>query len=426
MRNTRQGICLWAVMLFALANVAHAQSTTVTPEDEYKKLIRVSEDIQPLGESPFGEQVSLYNGSLSFEQTDVSLAGNGPLLQVSRSFRPVDRKESGTVDGAFSDWDIEIPRITSLAATHWLVAGASPRSRCSQFGPPPTVAGKNGGADWVATSWWNGYQLVVPGQGSQDLLKRSVQNTLSPTMGSTAFPIVTTRHWMITCGVATDDPVGDPGGEGFKAVAPDGTLYWFTHLAYRWAPTMHRPIGSGPLGLQSIGVQPNAFIDDYLTRRQAMLLVTRIEDRFGNSLTYSYSGAQLTAITASDGRQVTLDYLTGTGRIGTISVTPATGPARTWSYQYSATATPLLTQVTLPDGSAWAYNLAGFRSGEIIEESQGDCDTLGLVSSNVLSGTIVHPSGLTGTFQIQPKVRGRSYVPRVCVMTAIGSVSSYA
>jgi hypothetical protein len=42
----------------------HAQAANVTPEDEYKKLIRVNEDIHPLGENPFGENVSLYNGSL--------------------------------------------------------------------------------------------------------------------------------------------------------------------------------------------------------------------------------------------------------------------------------------------------------------------------------------------------------------------------
>ena len=53
MRITWQGICLWAVVLLAFANAAHAQ--TVTPEDEYKKLIRVNEEIQPLGATPFGE-----------------------------------------------------------------------------------------------------------------------------------------------------------------------------------------------------------------------------------------------------------------------------------------------------------------------------------------------------------------------------------
>lgn len=57
MNASRQGICLWAVVLFLLVPACHAQG--VTPEDEYKKQIRVSEDIQPLGANPFGENISL-------------------------------------------------------------------------------------------------------------------------------------------------------------------------------------------------------------------------------------------------------------------------------------------------------------------------------------------------------------------------------
>lgn len=59
MRIVRQGICLWAVLLSLLASVCHAQSTPVTPEDEFKQKIRVSQDIQPLGEKPFGENINL-------------------------------------------------------------------------------------------------------------------------------------------------------------------------------------------------------------------------------------------------------------------------------------------------------------------------------------------------------------------------------
>ncbi|WEN15572.1 hypothetical protein PY254_02535 [Rhodanobacter sp. AS-Z3] len=402
--------------------ICHAQSA-VTPEHEYKKLIRVSEDIQPLGQNPFGESVSLYNGNLSFEQTDVSLAGNGPMLQLSRSFQPKDSSEAGAVDGGFADWNVELPRITTMASSFWRVSGPSPRSRCSQFGPPPVIAGTQGSADWDPVTWWNGYQLVVPGQGSQDLLKRAPKNTLSPTMGGTVFPIVTTHNWMISCGVASDDQTSDPGGEGFMAVAPDGTRYWFTHLVYRWAPSMNRSISSGPQGLRSMGVHPNVAVDGFLIRRQASMLVSRIEDRFGNSLTYSYSGAQLTAITASDGRQLSVSYVSGTDRIGSVSVVPASGPARTWNYQYNTALLPLLTQVTLPDGSHWSYNLGGLRAGTIVE-GQGDCDTAASVSTNTPSGSMVHPSGLTGSFQIKPVVRGRSYVARQCKMTADGS--SYA
>jgi hypothetical protein len=90
MRIVRQGICLWAVALISFASLCHAQSTSVTPEDEFKQKIRVSQDIQPLGEKPFGENISLYNGSLSFTQTDVDAPVNGPDLLLTRTFTPAD------------------------------------------------------------------------------------------------------------------------------------------------------------------------------------------------------------------------------------------------------------------------------------------------------------------------------------------------
>ena len=69
-----------AVMLVACMQ-GHAQ-TVSQPEDEYKKLVKVGEDIQPLGENPFGERINLYDGGLSFHQVDVTVTGNGPAITV--------------------------------------------------------------------------------------------------------------------------------------------------------------------------------------------------------------------------------------------------------------------------------------------------------------------------------------------------------
>lgn len=107
-----------AATLFLLAGSVHAQSATVSPENEYRKAIKVSEDIQPLGENPFGEQISLYNGALSFEQTDISLQGTGPVLQLSRDFKLRGQSEFYTVipEQAFGDWEINLPRIETLTS----------------------------------------------------------------------------------------------------------------------------------------------------------------------------------------------------------------------------------------------------------------------------------------------------------------------
>ena len=118
MRIGRQGICLWAVVVFSFSSLCHAQSK-VTPEDEYKKLIRVSEDIQPLGENPFGEQVSLYNGSLSFDQTDISLPGNGPLLEVSHSFRTMETHPDNPVGGLSGQVTSHVKACNASGCSDW-------------------------------------------------------------------------------------------------------------------------------------------------------------------------------------------------------------------------------------------------------------------------------------------------------------------
>src|SRR5699024_1713876 len=176
---------LWFLLL-CLPMAGHAQ--TRTPEDEYKDLIRVSQDIQPLGEHPFGAKIGLYDGSLSFQQTDVSLAGNGPLLQLSRTFEIEGSDGSGgRWDMALGDCDIALPRIETLTAKGWFYSSAdgwqqadgwqvnagNTHLRCANFTKPLTVSAMrnvSGVMPWEPVTWWHGYHLVVPGHGSHDLL----------------------------------------------------------------------------------------------------------------------------------------------------------------------------------------------------------------------------------------------------------------
>ena len=422
-----QGICLSAVLSASLAGVCRAQNL---PEQEYKKLIRVSEDIQPLGENPFGEQVSLYDGSLSFTQTDISLPGNGPALQLTRSLHSITDQSppSESNDGSFADWNIEIPRITTIAAIlnqGWTIGINHSTARCTQFTIPWTVPAQNGGSDWEPHSWWSGYQMVVPGFGSQDLLKRdATYNTLTPQMGGATFNIVTTHNWMLTCGVATDDGTG---GEGFLAVAPDGTKYTFNHLIYRWAPNITRSLGSSPAGLLS--VQPMSLSEDFLRREQGVMLVTHVEDRFGNYLTYNYDAAnpkRLNSIVASDGRQIALTYdpVDGTNvRIKTATVSDGS-TSRTWTYGYAPNlGFYRLTSVTLPDNSSWSFD-GGLSYTDMSTEVPGTCDQPTTYDDRSWTATMVHPSGLRASFTTKPAIRGRSYVYKSCVTTS--PTSSYS
>jgi len=103
-------------LLPLLAAQAQVTPGANSPEDEYKKYIKVSEDIEPLGDTPFGERISLYDGSLSFEQTDISVPGRGPTIVISRIFKgPVAEERRDLEKRAFGDWDLDIPLISTVA-----------------------------------------------------------------------------------------------------------------------------------------------------------------------------------------------------------------------------------------------------------------------------------------------------------------------
>jgi hypothetical protein len=327
---------------------AHGQSQPASsPEDEYKKLIKVSEDVQPLGESPFGERIGLYDGSLSFEQTDISFPGQGPTIALGRVFTLHTADERRDLQyRAFGDWDIDIPLITTITPIKsgirvgWLVSATNRKAICSSFTLPPSVAGIGGDstrADWEPESWWQGYQMRIPRQGVQELLRRSTANTAAPGGNAAAYPVVTKQDWSLGCLAQT---VNDATTEGFLAIAPDGTKYYFNRLSYRSMPGVSRPTNSGPtLAMAASGegvMSPMAALDDILNREEGRMLVTRIEDRFGNGINYSYDGSnRLTSIDGDDQRHVTISYGPDGNRIASITMQGGSAGTRTWRYAYT-------------------------------------------------------------------------------------------
>ncbi|HEY9132887.1 MAG TPA: hypothetical protein VIM98_14135 [Dyella sp.] len=423
-----RAVIVFACCAFWAAQVL-AQSASVSPEDEYKKKIKVTEDIQPLGENPFGENISLYNGSLSFTQTDVKLSGQGPDLLLSRTYKipdlPFNQYYQDVLNSQLVDWTLNIPHIETLSGPsnwqgttygQWTFIDDS--NRCSNFASPPdiVVPAKQGQEpiDWEPRKWWHGYQMVTADGASQDLLSRATANNQVPQDGA-SYPIVTLQHWAISCLSQTSN--GQPG-QGFLAVAPDGTRYWFDHLIYKTAPTMaHASLGA-------------------LYRRIGLMMVSVVRDRFGNSLTYSYdANGNATQIEASDGRKLILSYETwqrpaSSGftdppayRLHSVTLQPDAGLPRTWFYAYSSDPNvPALSQVLQPDGSAWAFHLDTFRSPKfdtLVTYTTG-CATLQANTGPTSSAWMTHPSGLTGTFTVQSTVRGRSYTPNTCVDMGTG------
>jgi hypothetical protein len=366
--------------------------------------VRVRSTVQPLGPTPFGERINLYTGSLSFTQTDVDYPGTGPTILLTRSFDTQRRFVQSY--SFFGDWTFDIPRIETIVRRpvgglgtpggNWIVAPAPQGlARCSQLDVPYE-------ADGSQHLWWHGYDLIMP--GSKRTLMAAAPGLPMPSISvggtSVTFTGTTTDNWRIGCLPNTSN---GQAGEAFLAVDPEGTKYFLNYLIGRDAGMVLEFDGGTQI------------------RHPIMLvsmLVTRIEDRFGNYVTFSYSGSRLTEILASDGRRVSIAWRPETtDLVASITVQPAGTQPRTTTYEYTTINTlPVLTGVVLPDGSRWGFSNLIPHIGlfQPIGCGQRTFNPATPGSYPASTATLTHPSGLIGQFTLKNTYHGKSYVPGAC------------
>jgi RHS repeat-associated protein len=372
---------------------------SVAPKTYYEQgiLARSGETVDALGPNLMGDKVNEYSGDLSFTQVDVSLPGNNSLpVQVARH-RSASTEQAPGAAGLFGDWDIEIPRLYTIAAApqpNWYGAGSAANlNRCSQFREPPYTGVMTfyGMMNYFARTYWDGYHLHVPGKGDQTMLQRSGANPIAPSAGAAAYPLVTKEHWQLSC-LPTLDTGSD--GEGFLALAPDGATYRFDHMVVRAWPLVRVTWSTGRV---SGGGE--------IKRVQVVMLPTLVTDRFGNWVRYNYAGPgsqRITSIESSDNRRITFTYSGSGDRIQSVS-----DGTRTWTYGYFGQG--YLQTVTQPDNSQWQFSLYGL--GSVLSSPDPACDGW----DNILDGsqrnwTMTHPSGTVGSFNVVTTAHGRSNV----------------
>lgn len=417
-----------ATLLLVAATGASAD-TISDKTTEYTNRIKTAETIQPLGETPFGEQVSLYNGSLGFRQADISYPGIGPTIQLTRTYEVTGSPLGYFNELPMGDWDLSIPQIATIVpgqgkagvSGSWIVGNSGDQlARCSDIAPVSIAPYA------FSQAWWHGYQLITGDGNSQGLLRRAPQNTLAPNANPAAYPIVTMGHWMISCLPATSN--GQPG-EAFLATSPDGTRYRLDYLTYGGAleTLIEYETDTGPdqpprpVGRVS-GERYWGLATFHMPRKRARMLVTRVEDRFGNWLSYQYDATgKLQAIDASDGRKVQVVWRTDAPVIDRIRLQPDSPLVREWRYEYADVLDPgyrTLTRVVQPDGSDWVLDM-----GYAAYAKVGSANPDGVCYVREISGTIPdvatvmmrHPSGLYGNFDLSVIGRSRSWVPTDCV-----------
>ena len=409
--------CFSVVAISLLSTVCfHAIGGEVSYNEEYQNRIKSAGALQPLGDAPFGEAIDLYTGATSFALTDLVLEGKGPAIRVMRKSTQVDFGAENVLQfGGFGDWELEIPYIETIVPATvqidstvgiWKTldnANQPTTARCTNFGEMWTPPDRFYGVKSItapASSWWVGYTLKIPGLGSQPILARG---STAPTPATGNYPGVTLQHWQIGCQAGVNVTNGEEG-EGFVVLAPDGTKYFMTHLSYSMYATY---IEQDPMGAQYWARVP---------RNVARMKATRVEDRFGNFITYGYTGDKLTSITGSDGRSVTIQWWPDSPLIQSV-----TSNGRTWQYAYASrsAAGGTLSQVTLPDNSTWIYTgSVSSRSGYPVSITgcmPGNIYPLPGSSSGITSTyTAKNPSGLLGTFRFSYRLRAQSYMGSGC------------
>lgn len=384
------------ILWLLLSEKAIAQSP-LAPYVEHEKRLRSAQEVAPLKSELFGDNISLYNGSVEFAVTDIDLPGNNALsVQLRRRFKVESMKEVEPL-GGFGVWDLDVPYMygTFDALYKWNTSGNGVTGRCSQNWLPEVHS------PFTLREVWHGNMMHMPGGGDVEVL---VSNLPAPSDGHT-YTRAASSFYRFRCKATTAN--GYPG-EGFIAVDTSGTKYTFDVGAERGAGVMKMPGAA-------------------LARTKVFLLASRVEDRFGNWVNYTYSGDKLMAITASDGRSITLVWSGNT-------IIKASANGRDWNYAYTGGTGAIglsrfawLSTVTLPDSTPSAISQYTYRYesdspfGALntfytpLDSDPMLCDEPEYEPSS-FTMIATHPSGAVGTFSIPFRRLHRSGTPKnACV-----------
>lgn len=258
-------LLLQCLVLCGHMGTVQAQSTW---GEEYARRLRSAEIVEPLRDDALGDQISVFDGSVQFRVTDISLPGNNALpVELVRLFNPRDV----TYVHHLGNWQLDIPRISSVM----------PSNHTQGWQADPPVVWSNGSLDFERDWYWSGHRLHVP-QGGGDLLTipASDSKRVKPNLG-VPLDFGTKDNWYFS--ILPSIP-GSPG-QGLIGYAPDGTKYTFNKLIdFQYGPIQHPYISV---------YRPDSPI---LNRVNRFLFVTRIEDRFGNWVSYDWEGSNLKRI----------------------------------------------------------------------------------------------------------------------------------
>jgi len=386
-----KAVCI-ALLVMTAAFQAKAQG--LFNYQEYEKRVKSSQSLSAIpADGVFGDRTNSFDGSTEFSVEDVSLPGNFDMpVRLARRFgvESVNRAVSGSEASGltiFDDWEVEVPYLSGVwtNASGWVTGepGNLTTQRCS-VNTAPTLLETHG--------YWNiGFGIDVKWQGGQgEELLVATDPSYATAAGLDNPKWMTASRARFSCLPATRN--GYPG-EAFIGHTVDGKKYFFD-----WG--VEKPY--------AMAQYSDGAANRMVGRKRVYLLASRVEDRNGNWVSYSYTGYRLTSINASDGRRIDLVY-DGQGRVTTVSAN-----GRTWSYGYTAGSDGNdggLSQVTLPDGSRWTYSHRGRLQSRFPyrkADDEGGCVIRAGQTPPPTQMTVGAPSGAWGVFDFEMELFIRS------------------
>jgi YD repeat-containing protein len=394
-------------LVVALAGVcAIGTAGAIDWAQEYGTRLRATENLSPMSDGAFGDNLNLFNGTVTFSATDASVPGNNGLpVQFSRSFDPQD----WSANLPLGDWDIDAPHISGIhpdrasGTDDW-----APAARCSTVAAPPSYT--LGSYTFTAADYWSGTKFSAGGS-SGDLL--GLNDNTDPKLvrpSSTAFKWTTKGQWFFSCLVA---PLASgEQSEGFRGVAPDGTQYFFNYMVVRDYTNITKK-------------DPSQLYGASVNRKSVRLYATEVRDRHGNWVRYDWTGGKLNRIWSSDEREILITYVGGT--ISTVTIPSGTdAPDRTWHYTVTSSR---LTTVTNPDNNTtWTYVGTGDMKTiahvpdmstedpfDYVQDETYWCWRTYKMVATAPTYSVTSPAGSKATFTFAPTRHGRTNVNVRCM-----------
>src|SRR5690606_39324 len=245
--------------------------------DKYKQLYK---------DRTTGDSYDPSTGVVTFAVTDVSIPGNTSLpVELSRWVPSDDLKTGRFGEGSAWHWDIPHIKANYMSQNPYqnvgqgmiTIAPGGWRSgkHCSEkYSPSVHVALQE--YSHVVEPWfyWEGKQLHIPQKTTEKFLE-AIQDD------DTVRQVTKSNYYVDDCFSISS------AAEGLIVKGPDGTTYTFGHVKSYYT-------GAAP---------PNS--RSPLTTFTRLIMVTQIEDRFGNTVDYNYNAqGDLSSIVGSDGRRI--------------------------------------------------------------------------------------------------------------------------